>query len=474
MHRLNARVLFLLCIAGCAGNDGPVGITVVTAVQVTLQDSTVYAGQYLRASAAPVDREGLPLIADTTLWSSSNPAIATVSPKGVVSGIAPGTVDIIATAAGFSGKAKLTVIAAGAAQQWLSLSAAVAATCGVATTGIAYCWGSPDFGLFNTSPARRGIPTPVASALRFAQLVSGQHDACGLTVAGAAWCWGISDQHAQLGRGPATGVPDTVPAPVSGGLVFKQLSAGSSAFTCGLTNAGAAWCWGNGFGGELGNGSTSDSDVPVPVSGGLLFSSITAGSGFACGLTIAGAAWCWGANNRGQGGRGSTTATNVPAPVSGELTFIALSAGYDFACGISTSGAAYCWGNNVYGELGNGALFNGPTTVPTLVAGGVSFASISAGGSHACAITASGAGYCWGSAAGVGALGIGRNADSSVPVAVAGGLSFRSITPGTYHICGVTVAGAAYCWGNNSFWSELGVGQLFPDSNVPVAVFSSP
>jgi alpha-tubulin suppressor-like RCC1 family protein len=472
MRRLKTRLLLVLLIAGCAGPEPPVAVTVVTGVQVTLQDTTVYAGQFLHASASPVDREGLPLIADTTLWTSTNPAIATVSAQGIVSGIAPGTVEIVATAAGFAGHAVLRVVAAGPPLQWISLSAAVGATCGVTTSGAAYCWGTAESNVFNTEPARRGIPTPVAGALRFSAIVSGVNDACGLTAAGAAYCWGDGEFPDQLGRGVAAATPDTVPALVSGDLQFKMLSAGSSPTTCGLITSGAAYCWGSGWSGALGNGSDSDSAVPVPVSGGLTFSSITSGGGFNCGLTVGGAAWCWGGGALGRLGDGFTSIATVPVPVSGGLTFRSLSAGSDFACGVATSGAAYCWGNEVFGELGNGSSANSYSAVPVLVSGGLTFSSVSAGRSHVCAIAASGAGYCWGSAADVGALGSGSDADSNVPVAVAGGLSFRSISPGTYHTCGVTVAGAAYCWGNNSFWGELGIGQYFPGSNIPVPVFS--
>ncbi len=266
-------------------------------------------------------------------------------------------------------------------------------------------------------------------------------------------------------------MPDTVPAPVSGGLQFKMLSAGSSANSCGLTIAGAAYCWGSG--GALGNGADSDSAVPVAVSGGETFSSITSGGGFNCGLIVGGAAYCWGRSDRGQGGRGSLATAAVPLPVSGGLTFTSLSAGNEYACAVATSGALYCWGDDGLGQLGDGSTAsNSYSSVPVRVSGGLTYLSVSAGGSHACAITTTGAAYCWGSAAGVGALGSGSSADSNVPIAVAGGLIFQSISPGTYHTCGLTVGGAAYCWGDNSFWGELGIGQYFPSSNVPVRVFS--
>ena len=58
-----------------------------------------------------------------------------------------------------------------------------------------------------------------------------------------------------------------------------------------LTAAGAAWCWGQNTNGELGNHSTVESKVPVAVSGGIVFASISSGGTHACGVTAAGAAW---------------------------------------------------------------------------------------------------------------------------------------------------------------------------------------
>jgi alpha-tubulin suppressor-like RCC1 family protein len=53
---------------------------------------------------------------------------------------------------------------------------------------------------------------------------------------------------------------------VSGGLTFESLSGGLDHF-CGVTTEGAAYCWGSGSDGQLGNGSTANQATPVPVSG---------------------------------------------------------------------------------------------------------------------------------------------------------------------------------------------------------------
>lgn len=59
-----------------------------------------------------------------------------------------------------------------------------------------------------------------------------------------------------------------------------------------------------------------------------------------------------------------------------------------------TATAAYCWGDNGYGQLGTGNEH--PSAVPVAVAGGETFASVSAGDGFTCGVTTSGEGYCWG------------------------------------------------------------------------------
>ena len=159
---------------------------------------------------------------------------------------------------------------------------------------------------------------------------------------------------------------ETVDEP-TGQLQFQSVSAGRSGadHSCGVTTAGAAYCWGDNTWAQLGNGTSVDSNVPVAVSGGLTFQSVSVGIFHSCGVTTAGAAYCWGIG--GLLGDGTNTTSNVPVAVSGGLNFQSLSVGFTHSCGVTTTAAGYCWGSNTAGQFGDGT--NTDSNVPVRVGG---------------------------------------------------------------------------------------------------------
>ena len=355
-------------------------------------------------------------------------------------------------------------------------AAAIAAgythTCGLASTGAAYCWGANGGALGDGSYMNSSIPVAVSGGLSFSALAAGGGFTCGLTSAGTAYCWG-NNTSGQLGNYPPkdnVGIP--TPVRVSGGLSFSALAAGG-AHTCGLTSATAAYCWGLDLFGELGSSplTFNFSSTPQAVSGGLSFAALTAGVYHTCGLTNLGAAYCWGDNETSQLGNGSTgfSTDTTPVAVSGGLTFSALAAGSWHTCGLAGSGAAYCWGSNYGGQLGTGSTTD--SSVPVAVSGGLTFSAVAASGDHTCGLTSAGTAYCWG-VDNSGQLGDGSMTSSSTPVAVSGGLTFSTLVAGLDHTCGLTSTKATYCWGDNQF-GQLGNGST-TNSSVPVAVVGWP
>lgn len=365
-----------------------------------------------------------------------------------------------------------------------SVAAGGAHTCALDPGGAAYCWGRGESGQLgvpsppSTCLTDAGlapcsmVPVPVGGGLTFIQLAGGGAHTCALTAGGTAWCWG-SNTRGQIGDN--TTLSRDAPVPVATALTFVAIDAGAE-HTCALTSVGAVYCWGGNRNGELGDGTTIDQLAPVPVGGNLTFQAVTAGgflNGHTCGLEAGGAAWCWGNNVSGQLGIGASDMSPhpVPALVAGGLTFTALTAGLgSHTCGLTGAGVAWCWGLGNQGALGIRPKRS--SAVPVAVSGKLTFTELVAGGffGHTCGLVG-GAGYCWGDND-RGQVGDGTTADRTVPTAVAGGLSFLDMDAGYAHSCGRVTTGTLYCWGAS------GAGQLGSNSNsdstVPARVFGQP
>ena len=260
--------------------------------------------------------------------------------------------------------------------------------------------------------------------------------------------------------------------------------------TCGLVSGGTAYCWGQNWYGQLGDGTSgngknsADRTSPVAVNGGLTYTALVAGEGHTCGLVSGGTAYCWGANGYrqlgdGTSGNGTNSADRTsPVAVNVARTFTAQVARGQHTCGLAPGGTAYCWGWNVYSQLGDGTSGNGPIatvrTAPVAVSGGWTFTALVAGGNHTCGLVSGGTAYCWGYNAS-GQLGDGTSGTNrTAPVAVSGGLTFTALVAGDKHTCGLVSGGTAYCWGYNDE-GQLGDGTSGNGTNsanrtVPVAV----
>ncbi len=345
-----------------------------------------------------------------------------------------------------------------------SMSAGIGHTCGVTTSDAALCWGRNDVGqLGDTTNMDRTTPFPVFGGLSFASTTARGFHTCGVeTGTGDGYCWGFGTD-GQLGDGNTN--DSSSPLQVTGGHTFANMSAGIR-LTCGVTTGSAAYCWGLDNRGQLGNGSPlSPSASPVLVSGGLSFASVNASNRWACGVeTITNDAYCWGRNEAGQLGNSTLVDSSMPVAVSGGKKFVSLTSGATHTCGLEVGGDVYCWGFNDVGQLGDGTMTTSST--PVKVSTALTFASVSSRNKQNCAVTATGAAHCWGLNA-AGQLGDGSTTDSLTPVAVSGGHVFTNLVVGTNHVCGVTALGT-FCWGGNGR-GQLGDGTM-TSSSTPIKV----
>lgn len=340
-------------------------------------------------------------------------------------------------------------------------------TCAINSLSQAYCWGNNNNGQLgngqtdpNAVTSLNPTPQKVVGGLTFKSIYAGINHTCGLTGSGAVYCWG-DNSDSQLGIGNNT--DQNTPQLISG-FTFVQLTLGDD-HTCGRTGIGQVYCWGSNQFGQLGLGDNQSRNTPQLVSG-YTFTDLAEGtSGIStCGVVTGGAAYCWGYGDDGQLGNNTYSSANTPQVVSGSLIFQQLVQSTHM-CGLTTAGSTYCWGWNSFGQLGLGDTSERTTPQPIA---GLDFVQLSTGGSHTCGILANGSAYCWGWN-NSGRLGIGNNTNQNTPQAISG-LAWRRISGGSSHTCGITLAGAAYCWGNNQN-GRLGIGDVVSLSrNIPTLV----
>jgi alpha-tubulin suppressor-like RCC1 family protein len=335
-----------------------------------------------------------------------------------------------------------------------------------ATTGGAVkCWGTNSDGNLGQSYGQTSysaVPIAISALGTSVQAVStggGSSQACA-TVGGGIKCWGRND-YGQLGNGTTSS--SYIPVQVAGLTSGVLGVATGESFSCALLN-GQVRCWGTNTNGQLGMPASQGATPPVTVTFSGNIQAIAAGASYACAL-VSGSVWCWGANSHGQLGNNSTTDSYLPVQAVGLGSNVqAIAAGRSHTCAIA-NGSLSCWGYNSDGQVGDGTTTDRWAPVPVQgLSSGVE--AVANGTYHTCAIVNGGA-WCWGMNLD-GELGDNSTTARSSPVAVQGlGSGVQTMTAGYNHSCALTSAGAK-CWGNNTY-GELGSNST-ASSLTPVSV----
>lgn len=341
-------------------------------------------------------------------------------------------------------------------------------TCAVMEDGSLRCWGDNEGGVLGDGTlVDRWVPVVVEGLAGVTGVTGTWESTCALGADDTVQCWG-DNEVGQLGDGTTTSRRTPGPVPGLAGVVDID---GGGFHVCAALDDGTARCWGWGESGELGDGTLEQRSTPVeviadadglhPLAGVV---EIAAGADHTCALLGDGTIRCWGSNVYGQLGDGSTQDSPIPVVVTGIADAIGVGAGDDATCALLRDGSVECWGWNEAGQLGDGTPESRPLPGPVP---GISTAVALAENDPSCALLADGSVVCWGYMA------IGET--MAGPSGVPGLAGIRSVASAGNTACAVTDDGAALCWGAN--WAgELGMGiDSWPtDRPLPVVGIGPP
>lgn len=352
----------------------------------------------------------------------------------------------------------------------------------IKSDGTLYGWGMVFFGSLGVEPGLLNHPGRVKgeNGIGFLENViavaASQSNSLAVTSDGRVWAWG-NNEYGQIGDGTFSprSAPVCVRDPSGGGFLtgVSRVSAGNL-HSVALKSDGTVFAWGYNRFANLGDGTTTNRNLPVQVRGsggnGVLSDVVAITSGYAFNLVQRsdGTLQAWGYGRGGQLGEGATVSRTAPVTVQSPSEFqyltdvAAIAAGrlysntYPSSLALLTDGTLRAWGDDrSYAELVPGIDgFDVLTDVQTIAAGTWHFLTIRRDGT----VVAMGAN-------GYGQLGTGNTGNPSFPKQVVGpnGVGFltevKGVAGGEFHSLAVKRDGTAWAWGNNDA-GQVGDGTI--------------
>lgn len=281
--------------------------------------------------------------------------------------------------------------------------------------------------------------------------------------------WG-NNTYGQLGNNSTTA--SEVPVSVTG-LTGVVSVAGGNATSVAAKYDGTVWAWGSDNEGELGDNLAllvHGTPVPVQVAGLTGVKAVASNNVTVYALKNDGTVWAWGFNNDGQIGDGTTTERNVPVPVLGLSSVTAIAAGANAGYALKADGTLWSWGDNTTGELGTGGT--DPSLVPVKVDLLTGVTAVSAGTGNAAAVTSNGTVWTWGdnTSGQIGDTTTTQRDDPTQvldPAGTAPLTGIAAVATGQQDNYAMTTTGGVYSWGAGDL-DKLGTGGT-ADVHLPVA-----
>jgi alpha-tubulin suppressor-like RCC1 family protein len=325
--------------------------------------------------------------------------------------------------------------------------------------GTVWASGLNSFGeLGDGTMVQRDVPVKVTGLSDVTFVAAGNRHSLAQKSDGTVWAWGQNDL-GQLGDNsdvnrlvPVQVIGLTGTAPVRG---LAAMSASSVFLNRGLSGSG------RNSSGELGDGTDTDRTEFTPGIGLQDAVGLTAGYDHGAALGADGRVWTWGNGFHGQLGNGTFSNRYTAATVSGMSNIIGLAAA-DHTVALHADGSVWTWGANDYGQLGDGTLTNrySPIRVP-----GLSNIITVTASHHTLAVDAHGQVWAWGNNE-EGQLGDGTGIQRVSPVRVSGLSNVIGVAVGSLHSAAWKSDGTVWTWGEGNHAGQLGDGT-YNNRDIP-------
>lgn len=305
--------------------------------------------------------------------------------------------------------------------QWLAISAGSFFSAGIKSDGTLWVWGSvpPDQGITISTPNQVGLdtnwmavscgtyhilllkedstlwsmgsnefgqlgigntlsafsPQLLDSTIKWEKIQAGSHHSSAIKNDGTLWTWGVNDK-GQLGVGGFLNSPLPTQVQVSGICKSVALHTFHTLAIFDSGNGAKLYAWGENYSGQLGNGTTINSPVPIEVvqnnSPNSSWKTVAAGQFYSAAIRSDNTLWVFGLNEMGQLGPNLAQGIySLPVEFEPGSTWLDIKAGDSFCYGVKDDFNVYTWGNNMLGVLGTGNTQ--PQTAPYLLGNASNF-----------------------------------------------------------------------------------------------------
>jgi alpha-tubulin suppressor-like RCC1 family protein len=308
-----------------------------TAVQQNMPAYTINGSQWLDVNHARMHTVALKQ--DKTIWAWGNNAVGQLGNGSLTDSYVP--------------------VQVGADADWVAISPGNLHTIALKTNGTLWGWGNnggnelaSGFPTYYVNPVQLGTDTD------WSKVYGGYFKTLAIKANGTLWGRSRND-YGDLGIGNASALLALVQ--IGTDTNWAKISCARNSFTFGLKTDGKLWAWGDNENGRLGDGTTTNRNMPVQI-GADNWIDIAAGNYHAVGIKADGTMWQWGSYGGPVNGVVLIPESHVPVQVGTDNHWKTVVAGYFTCYAIKDDNTLWTWGHNG-GYLGDGTTISRPNPV---------------------------------------------------------------------------------------------------------------